>query len=125
MRYLLDTHALLWTLFDRTKLSKKVQGIISTSKCFYSMASLWEIGIKQSIGKLEYDASIPEIVKLCERQKLEGLTINENHIERIKTLPFIHRDPFDRLLIAQSLCEELVFISKDINIVQYRLPLVW
>lgn len=125
MKYLLDTQALLWYLLDDSNLSKMARETIDTSECFYSKVSLWEIAIKQSLGKLQYKESVPSIIKLCEIEEFINLSVTGTHIEQIKTLPFIHNDPFDRLLIAQAQIENLTLITKDHIILKYDVKTVW
>ena len=125
MRYLLDTHTLLWYLVDDANLSKTAHTIIDTSECYYSKVSLWEIAIKQSLGKLQYNNSIPDIVGLCRQENFPLIPVNENHFEQLKTLDFIHHDPFDRFLIAQAQIEDLTIITKDTIIPQYNVKTVW
>ena len=125
MRYLLDTHALLWYLLDNENLSENAHAIIDTSECYYSKISLWEISIKQSLGKLHYRSSIPEIAAMCRQENFINLPVSENHLERVKTLDFIHRDPFDRLLIAQAQVENLTIITRDAMFARYAVPTVW
>ena len=125
MKYLLDTHTLLWYLNDDENLSEKAHKIIDTEDCFYCKVSLWEIAIKQSLGKLKYKKSIPEIVAMCRQENFLSIPINENHIECIKTLDFIHRDPFDRLLIAIAQAENMTIITRDTIIQKYPVSTVW
>ena len=125
MKYLLDTHTLLWYLNDDENLSEKAHKIIDTEDCFYCKVALWEIAIKQSLGKLKYKKSIPEIVAMCRQENFLSIPINENHIECIKTLDFIHRDPFDRLLIAIAQAENMTIITRDTIIQKYPVSTVW
>lgn len=125
MRYLLDTHTLLWYLLDNENLSQNARDAIDTRECFYSVASLWEIAIKQSLGKLRYRETIPSIERLCEIENFHQLHAKAEHIERIKHLPFIHRDPFDRLLIAQCVTENFTLITRDAIISKYDLRTLW
>ena len=102
--YLLDTHALLWSMFREQMLSDTVKSIIETADHLYvSIASLWEIAIKQSLGKLEFKLSIVDIATECFRQDIQIHDIDPKHCEMIKTLPMIHNDPFDRIIIAQAM----------------------
>ena len=125
MKYLLDTQALLLYLLDDSNLSKMARETIDTSECFYSKVSLWEIAIKQSLGTLQYKESVPSIIKLCEIEEFINLSVTGTHIEQIKTLPFIHNDPFDRLLIAQAQIENLTLITKDHIILKYDVKTFW
>lgn len=97
MILLLDTHAFLWFEDDNEQLSQVARNlIIQCNVVFVSIASFWEIAIKQSIGKLELDASVPEFLDDCREMGFEVLPIMGTHLERLKALPFVHRDPFDR-----------------------------
>ena len=111
---LLDTNALICALFAPERLSSTARTAIENSESLYvSMASLWEIAIKQSIGKLNVDASIHEIVQACAAYEITLLPIQPVHIEGIKALPAIHSDPFDRLIISQAIYEKMTIITMD------------
>ena len=122
---LLDTHVLLWALYDSNRLSVEAKKAILDSPCAVSIASLWELSIKHSLGKLDLKQSVVEIADTCEKHHIRILGIKPEHCQRTETLPFIHRDPFDRLLIAQALEENLVFVSKDQFAPQYGVQTVW
>lgn len=112
MRILLDTHIYLWWLQDSPRLSKVGKAkIISASEVYVSSASIWEATIKAGIGKLEVDvnALVTEIVN----SGFQELAVTPRHAARIIQLPDIHRDPFDRMLVAQALCEPLRFLTAD------------
>lgn len=117
--YLLDTHILIWYFLGSDELSATAKQCIADGKCFYSLASLWEIAIKQSLKKIDIDGSIPLLAEKCEEAHFERLPVTPQHIEAIKSLPFIHRDPFDRLLIAQAQCEGFTLITHDRYIKPY------
>lgn len=125
--YLLDTNALLYFLYDTTKLSKKASDIIyrNNEKIHVSIASFWEIAIKSSIGKLVIKSSISKIAETCEKEQLEILSIKPLHLDNIRQLPRIHGDPFDRLIISQAMTENLVIITKDGMIPQYDIKAIW
>ena len=125
MEYLIDTHTLLWYFQDDARLSLRAKQIIDTCDCVISYASLWEIAIKQSIGKLQYNRSIETIENDVKRAGFKLLQICSTHLDAIKMLPFIHNDPFDRLLIAQATVEHLAFITADTKIKQYQIETVW
>ena len=116
--YLLDTHILLWWLSDTDKLSPEVFEIISdnTNTIYISSASIWEIAIKEALGKLKIDAPLDKIIE--ENGFLE-LKVSARCANRTKKLAKIHRDPFDRMLIAQALEEDLTLITVDRYILQY------
>lgn len=125
--YLLDTNALLYFLYDSTKLSKKASDIIylDNEKIHVSIASFWEIAIKSSIGKLVIKSSISRIAETCEKEQFEILSIKPLHLDNIRQLPLIHGDPFDRLIISQAITENLVIITKDGMIPQYDIKTIW
>jgi PIN domain nuclease of toxin-antitoxin system len=128
MRALIDTSAFLWSISDSDKLSDNARQVIADleNELFISVASLWEIAIKTSLGKLElllpFDRLIPEQL---EQNAINVLPIEVHHLSRIIGLPFHHRDPFDRLIIAQSLAEQLPGITKDAAFSQYPTQLIW
>ena len=106
MRYLLDTHTLLWITTDDPKLSTKTKEIYldAENSIFFSMASIWELAIKSSIGKLTFNKTLDEFIEEhVKGNNIEILKIELPHILRIENLPFHHRDPFDRLIIAQAI----------------------
>lgn len=117
--YLLDTHIILWYLLASDELSDHAKQCIGSGRCYYSLASLWEVAIKQTLKKLECEESIPELAERCRRAGFTRLAVTPEHLETIKTLPLIHRDPFDRLLTAQALHEDLTIITHDRFIKQY------
>lgn len=124
MRLLLDTHALLWSMDDETRLGTKAHGLISdpANDVFVSIASLWEIVIKASLGKLEGD--IAKIDAAIDSQGFSRLDIALPHLQALDSLPMHHRDPFDRLLIAQAQAEGLTFMSDDRNAPLYPVTLI-
>jgi PIN domain nuclease of toxin-antitoxin system len=112
MRLLLDTHVYLWALQDHPSLSKNARDrIISASEVYVSSASIWELSIKASIGKLQAD--IKQLVAEIKNSGFQELPISTRHAAMVAQLPNIHRDPFDRILIAQALCEPLRFLTAD------------
>ena len=125
MRYLLDTHAILWYVDAAQDLSDAVRNLIDSSECFYSTASLWEIAIKQSLGRLNRAITILDYDGLCRKSGFIHLSILPAHLERIKALPDIHRDPFERLLIAQAQEEDFTIITRDRIIPQYPVQTIW
>lgn len=116
--YLLDTHILLWWLNDDIKLPLKVKTMImqQNNNIFFSAASIWEISIKKSIGKLSVNGNLKESL---EQSNFIELPITMDHALHIEQLPFIHHDPFDRMLIAQAAVENLVIMTQDAYIRQY------
>jgi PIN domain nuclease of toxin-antitoxin system len=116
--YLLDTHALLWWLADDPLLGHTAREIIGegTQRIFVSAASTWEIAIKKRLGKLAAPGNISQII---DEERFTGLDISLSHGEQAGALPLIHRDPFDRILVAQAIAEGLVVITADRFIPEY------
>ena len=130
MRLLLDTHAFLWFVAGDNSLSKPARAAIedSENEKFVSVASAWEIAIKASIGKLNIDAQ--NVANFIDEQMEENgfdfLAISPAHAYRVASLPFHHRDPFDRLLIAQSLEEDIPLVSCESRVfTPYGTTIIW
>ena len=123
--YLLDTHALIWYLFDDDSLSSRAKNIINNETCYYTMVSLWEIAIKQTRDLIKYKYSIMDIIAACEQMEFSELLISGGSLERIKGLPNIHKDPFDRLLITMAQESNLTIITKDTLITRYDVRTIW
>jgi len=123
MKLLLDTHIFLWFIMGSPNLTSQARALIEDDKNrkFISVVSLWEIAIKSSIGKLNlsapFDQLIPQQLSL---NGFELLPIEIAHLATVTTLPFHHRDPFDRLLIAQAVTEKMPFVSSDSAFDAYR-----
>lgn len=112
MRILLDTHVYLWWLQDHPKLSKAGRAtIVSATEVYVSSASIWEATIKAGIGKLEVDLN--QLVAEIENSGFRELPISAKHAATVARLPDLHRDPFDRILVAQALCEPLRLLTAD------------
>ena len=123
---LIDTHTLIWFMFDDSQLSEvALSKIKSEDKVYVSVASLWEIAIKQSLGKLKITNSIQDITDKCAEADILILPLEPKHLDYIKELPDIHRDPFDRLIISQAVTEEMTLITKDNTIPQYDVKTFW
>lgn len=120
---LLDTNALIFYLFQDA-LSKRANEAVRNNPYIYvSMASLWEIAIKRSIGKLQINGSITDIANACGEVGIDILGISPRHLDYIDRLPKIHGDPFDRLIISQAMVENMTLVSSDRIIPQYCLHL--
>jgi len=117
--YLLDTHYLLWSLYEPEKLSKKAIELLEDSNniIFFSAASIFEIVIKESIGKIKVEDNIANT--LIKSGFLE-LSITAKHAENLKSVPLLHKDPFDRILLSQAIIESLTLITKDHQLQQYK-----
>ena len=115
MNFLLDTHTLIWFFGSDERLSPKAKQFIENPsyKKYFSVASIWEMGIKHSIGKLQLGMPLSEIVQHVQDNGIELINITEEHALRVGNLPLHHRDPFDRMIIAQCLCLDFGIIGKD------------
>ena len=127
MDLLLDTHALIWFINGDNQLPDKSVNLIKNleNKCFVSIATVWELAIKLSLGKLDLNGGFDEISKIMRLYDFEVLPITFEHIQKLLTLDFHHRDPFDRIIISQGLVEKLTVITKDENFPKYNLKIVW
>ena len=127
MAYLLDTHTLLWFVAGDKQLPESSKEIIQNvnESCFLSAASLWEITIKHQLKKLELGISLEELFKFVDRNQIEIISINSLHLLQLSKLPFYHHDPFDRMIIAQAISENLKLISRDHIFKNYHVSLVW
>lgn len=123
MSFLLDTHILLWFLENDPKLSNQVRQVITNHKnlIFVSAISAWEISIKQSLGKLIAPSNLEEALRFSH---LEVLAMTLVHGIKVADLPMHHKDPFDRMLIAQALVEGLTIITVDQKFKFYEVPLL-
>lgn len=128
MRFLLDTHTFIWFILDARQLSPTARKIIedAQSDILVSTASLWEIAIKMSLGKLDMGAPFADLIpgQLVANQ-IEILPITVAHLHQVAQLPFHHRDPFDRLLIAQSQVEQMPLLSRDPTFTAYGVQRLW
>jgi PIN domain nuclease of toxin-antitoxin system len=111
MRVLLDTHVLLWALVRPAKLSAAVLKRIEAAEVYVSAASIWEIGIKAAIGKLKADPR--EILEAVEPAGFLFLPISGEHAVEAAKLPPLHKDPFDRMLVAQASVEPMILLTDD------------
>ncbi|MGB1286509.1 MAG: type II toxin-antitoxin system VapC family toxin [Aggregatilineales bacterium] len=128
MSYLLDTHTFLWFLEDDVSLSDTAKTMIEApdNDIYLSIASVWEIAIKVSLNKLQFPSPFKETIdrSLFDNQ-ITLLNITTTHTDKLITLPFHHRDPFDRLIIVQSQIEALPVIGKDTIFDKYDIERYW
>ena len=118
MRLLIDTQIFIWAVLDSDKLGLKARQImLGAGEVFVSAASIWEVAIKAKIGKLEGNPD--EFVEAIEESGFRELMISAKHAAKVHELPLYHRDPFDRLLIAQALIEPMRFLTADSVLEQY------
>lgn len=127
MKALLDTHTFLWSISDDERLSRKAQQIFTGSNDLWlSVASIWEILIKVKTGKLPLpEPSGPYLVRELSENGIEVLPIKLDHVLRMENLTAHHRDPFDRILIAQSIEEKLPLVTADPVFERYPVKLIW
>jgi PIN domain nuclease of toxin-antitoxin system len=118
MRLLIDTQILLWALMDDARLTAEARKlIVEADEVFVSAASIWEIAIKAAINKL--DADPDEVVGAVAASGFKELPVTAAHAAGVAKLPHHHRDPFDRLLVSQALCEPLRLLTHDVQLEQY------
>jgi PIN domain nuclease of toxin-antitoxin system len=128
MRLLLDTHTLLWFIANDPQLSVPARRNIEDAahEKFVSAANLWEITVKLSLGKLKLPRPFAEVFpQQLEVNGFELLPISCAHLNQNVTLPFHHRDPFDRLLIAQALADDLTIVTRDLEFSKYSVKILW
>ena len=125
--YLLDTHTLIWMLEDNPLIPLRIKNLITKfdSQLSISIISIWEIVIKTQIGKLELKFEIQDIFEYCERNKIQIRPVTINYLLTYQTLPLIHRDPFDRMIIATAISDKITIVSKDAEIAKYQVNLIW
>ena len=121
MRILLDTHLLLWAVGDSHRLPDSVREELEdpSNALFCSAASLWEIAIKTMLRRSDFEIDIRAFRKALRTMSVDELPIDGDHIETLPDLPDLHRDPFDRLLVAQSLAEPMSLWTNDRVVAQY------
>lgn len=127
-RLLLDTHAFIWWASEPEKLSKKALALCENpnNTIILSVASVWEMQIKMQLGKLKLEAELTDLIDLQRKiNDLQILPIELEHTLELKNLDDHHKDPFDRLLVAQSKLEDLIIVSKDANIKKYSIRVIW
>jgi PIN domain nuclease of toxin-antitoxin system len=127
MKILLDTHAFVWMDNEPQKLSRRAQELCQDPDniLLLSVTSIWEIQIKNQLGKLKLKMSLSELIRQQQENGVEILPIEPAHIFALDSLPDHHKDPFDRLLIAQAIVEESVLLSADPLIAQYPVSVEW
>ena len=122
---LLETHVFLWFINGDSKLPKTMMQAIKTEKKVYvSVISFWELAIKNSLGKLTLPCSVSKLMADCKKMNMSILPVRARHLEKLEQLPWIHRDPFDRLLICQAQAEGLKMVTVDENIRQYEVGFI-
>lgn len=122
MRLLLDTHLLLWAAANSKRLPRTARELLEdeTNEVYYSAASIWEIAIKSSLGRKDFRVDLASLQSVLPDMDFIELPVTAAHAAGITRLPLIHRDPFDRLLIAQSIAEPLTLLTNDSVLGRYR-----
>jgi PIN domain nuclease of toxin-antitoxin system len=128
MKLLLDTHTALWWINENEKLSPKAKSMLHDyeNALYLSMASAWEVAIKASTGRFSgLNGGIRTFLDKLEHIPISLVPIMSSHLETLESLPLIHRDPFDRLLVAVAKTDGMAILTADQNIHKYDVPAVW
>jgi len=125
--YLLDTHAAIWFFTGDSALSSIAEQTIRdrTNRIYLSTISAWELTIKISIGKLRFPGDAAGFMQAAQSNDITIVPIETTHLTVLKELPFIHRDPFDRMLVATAMSEQMTIITADGSIAQYDVLHIW
>ena len=126
MKLLLDTHILLWAAAEPEQLSKQAKALIEDpqNQLYFSAASLWEIAIKNKLGRADFKVDLPVLRRNLLDNGFEEIAINGANTLALDTLPPIHKDPFDRILIAQVNVEGITLMTADSTVVEYQVAVV-
>ena len=128
MKYLLDTHSFLWFVLDDKRISTKAKSIIKDrqNEIFFSAASAWEMAIKIKLNRIKIKGELESFIsEQLVTNSFIPLSITISHSLYTERLPQFHKDPFDRMIIAQSIVENLQLISKDKDVKKYKIATVW
>ena len=128
MRAILDTHTLLWLVDSPNKLPINIRSLCENedNELYVSIASFWEISIKMSIGRIDLaEDALIRLKNWCNENAVVILPISLHHCCEVQVLPFHHRDPFDRLIISQAICDDLSVISIDEYFPKYNITVIW
>jgi PIN domain nuclease of toxin-antitoxin system len=121
VRLLLDSHIVVWWWAGDPKLHEESRRMITTSECAVSVVTYWELGYKVSIGKLRIEDDLDDLI---ERDGFQVLDVTRRHAAEVWRLPHLHGDPFDRMLVAQARCEDLVLMTADHALGRYDVPII-
>jgi PIN domain nuclease of toxin-antitoxin system len=128
MKLLIDTQAIIWFAENNTQLSKTARTLMEddANSCFVSMASFWEMSIKINLGKLTINGlTLAEFIDEVDDSDFQTLAIERSHLLENTVLPLHHRDPFDRLIIAQAIEEGMPIVSSDVAFDAYAITRIW
>ena len=125
--FILDTHTLLWWHEDDPQLLQSAKEIIRNSEntLVVSIVSFWEIVIKETIGKLKLDYTIDKLAAACIKNNIQILSVRLYHLNQPSVLPLIHKDPFDRMIVATAYADSLTLVSKDRQLSAYNIQVIW
>lgn len=126
MKLLLDTHILLWAAEGSAQLSSKAKSLIENpdNQLYFSSASLWEIAIKNKLGRADFKVDLAVLRRSLLENGFEEIAINSAHAISVEALPDIHKDPFDRMLLSQTLVEGVTLVTADSVVGQYPVALL-
>ena len=125
MKQLLDTHTFIWFVMGNPRISTEVRTQIENNENLLSIASVWEMAIKYSSGKLSFGVPFEVFIQQISNNGIDLLEIRTAHIKVVATLPLHHRDPFDRLLIAQAMVKQIPILSADSAFDAYSIQRLW
>ena len=127
MKYLIDTHVIIWLAKDSFEIPMSIKELIENPEndIYICSVSLWEIAIKMNLGKLDLKQPLSELLSDIKNSGFNILQIEDKYLSSLLELPYIHKDPFDRLIISTALVEGLSIITTDENIKKYDVPWVW
>ena len=128
MKYLLDTVVWLWSLDSVGRINQQALELLNNGaeEIYFSAATAWEVSIKASLGKLKLPSAPARCISsFTERQRLRALPVTTLHAFKVYELPHHHRDPFDRLLIAQAIVEDMTILTADKDFRKYSVDIVW
>jgi PIN domain nuclease of toxin-antitoxin system len=122
MKLLLDTHVVLWAAGQPEKLSESARTLLTSPEngLFFSAASIWEIVIKRGLGREDFKVDPARLKKMLVTHGYTELPVTAEHALKVETLPLLHKDPFDRLLLAQARAEGMLLLTVDASILQYQ-----
>ena len=127
MKYVLDTHTVIWYFEDSPELSSRIAELIDNPEIsvYICSVSLWEIAIKMNLGKLKLKMTLEELLDNIKNRDFNIIQIEDEYLHILSRLPYIHKDPFDRMIISSAIAEGLTIITIDENIQKYDVPQVW
>ncbi|MCL2223332.1 MAG: type II toxin-antitoxin system VapC family toxin [Defluviitaleaceae bacterium] len=128
MKILVDTHVALWLFNDYENLYQLASNYLhdEENELYISIASAWEVAIKHSLGKLpSFGGGVSRFLHAINDNPIQIIGVDSEYVKKVENLPYVHRDPFDRIIIATALCEDMIILTADKNIQQYDVPWAW